>query len=268
MKVLNKKVFILSILLLFPVLICAQSRLIKRGTVPVKKTVVVELESKAKHYVGVCPVTIKMTGKITASAPMTVRYNFVRSDGITTRGNVLKFMSKGTKSISFKWALNKNGQAWVRFVVKTESGKVKEAKQEFEVTCNNLNQVGQADFSLKKIQKPDLTISGISFLNGTPKVNKANEFLIGVKNISRFRGKPSPPCHITVQIFVGIQLELFESFPVPEIPSGVNKVVPVPFTFTQPGKWRIEAWVDGKKEVKELDEKNNTKSLSFQILLP
>ena len=266
MKFFNKKICLLAILLLVPLMMSAQSRLAIKSPIVAKKMVIVKLESNAKHYRGVCPVIVKMTGKITTPSSMRVSYSFLRSDGSRPQWNSLNFPGAGTKVLPFTWKISKDYNGWVQLIVKTENDERRSEKFHFDVVCDNVNKTGQADMKIKKIKKPDLIVSGIEIWSHPVKTGEATKIAIGVKNIDNRKLRKSPPCNLAVRLFNDThQLMLYELYPIPAIPSGVIQFVFIPYTFSQQGNWRIEAWADAKKEVSEIDETNNIKSLNFYV---
>lgn len=267
MKFLNKKICLFSILLLVPLMISAQARLAKTSPIVAKKMVIVKLESYAKHYRGICPVTVKMTGKIIVPSAMSVKYMFRRSDGSRPKLNSLIFKEAGTRVLPFTWKISKDCNGWVQLIVRTESSEWSSEKFHFDVVCDNKPQVGVSpgDPKIKEIQKPDLIVSGINITDPV-RAGIPTFIFIHVKNISnsRTRTQQSPPCNLTVQLYLNINLMLFKLYPIPAIPSGTSKIISIPYNFS-PGQWRIQAWADGKEEVSETDETNNVKSFKFYV---
>ncbi len=265
MKFLKKKMCLLSILLFVPLMLSAQARVVKTSPVVAKKMVIVKLESYTKHYRGICPVTVKMTGKIIVPSAMSVKYMFLRSDGSRPKLNSLIFKEAGTRVLPFTWKISKDYNGWVQLIVRTEKSEWRSEKFHFDVVCDNTPQAGvsQGDPKITKIQKPDLIVSGIKITDpvraGIPAF-----IYIHVKNISNRGTQQSPPCNLTVQLHLNINLMLFKLYPIPAIPSGTSKIISIPYNFS-PGHWRIEAWADGKEEVSETDETNNVKSFKFYV---
>ncbi|MEN8152941.1 MAG: CARDB domain-containing protein [Acidobacteriota bacterium] len=233
MKILKKTVCMFVAIMLVSVMMVSAQRQIQRKKLPMVRTFVkVELISPANHYVGVCPVTVKMTGKITVSKAMTVKYYFKRSDGVTSRLTPLIFTTAGTKNIPFTWKLGKDGQAWVQLIVKTASGEVKSFQKEFDVKCDKKRKVikkltpAQMKAELKPLKmgpariighkavlkqaddlpkvKPvvaDLDIIGLNIQPHPGKIHQDVAFSVVVKNISRVRMEHSPSCYLKV-IFI------------------------------------------------------------------
>ena len=58
------------------------------------------LSASQTTYSGVCPITINVTGSVTASQAGTVQYHFIRPDGSTSGGKTLTFTSGGSQSVT------------------------------------------------------------------------------------------------------------------------------------------------------------------------
>ena len=166
MKILQKFLCITSILMLLSVSMIAsgQQRIIK-NPLRVKSLVKVELKSSAKYYFGICPKTVKMTGKITIPKSMSVKYYFVKYDGVLSQSaSVTSLMVKGLNHVHFSWKINKDCQAWVQLVVKTSSSVVKSNKVEFKVNCDEEKTIKPqlTKFNRGKQLKPEL-VKAIKF---------------------------------------------------------------------------------------------------------
>ena len=268
MKFSNKKIYLLVILLLVPVMITAQARITKSSPLVVKKLVIVKLESYAKHYRGVCPVTVKMTGKITTPSSMSVEYMFLKSDGSRPKWNSLAFPGAGTKELPFTWTISKNFTGWVQLVVKTGNSERRSDKFHFDVVCNNSVQVGQADLHMKKII-PTVDLSVVDIALSPAKIYSGDEltFFITIKNLSQMEGKQSPPSHLKVKLGFVKHKKWFTlpDQPVPPIPSGKTHTVKIKSKASRPGGWLLRAVADGNEIIREIKEGNNVKSKSFYV---
>ncbi|MCK5222549.1 MAG: hypothetical protein KAR14_13270 [Candidatus Aminicenantes bacterium] len=299
MKFFKKKIYFLSILLLIPFMITAQIRVSKTKLQPVRTLIKVELQSLAKHYVGICPVNVKMTGKITVSAPVTVKYRFERSDGVRARFIQLA-LPKGVKLLPFTWKLNKNGQYWVELVVISGGKEFRSGKKEFDVKCDltgrkkiikrdnimPLKQIGQAriinlkpvvmqsDDTMTVIPKvSDLVVKSIQMQPIPGKVNKKVTFRIIVKNISNIRNEHSKACYLLMKFYHAGDppyYSNYESKPyyyvIPAIASGSEVTIEVDFYFYKKYLWTLKAYADGKKTVHEINEDNNWRPKYFPIV--
>jgi len=56
-------------------------------------------------YNGACPGVITFTGKIKSTAPATVRYRWIRSDGAIAPIKSITFTAAGTKTVTTTWTL-------------------------------------------------------------------------------------------------------------------------------------------------------------------
>lgn len=299
MKKFAEKFCFLSILLLITSIISAQSRGIKLKPGMIKPQIKVELQSLAKHYMRVCPVEVKMTGKITVSAPITLKYRFERSEGGEARFIQLT-LPKGEKTLPFKWKLNKNGQFWVELVVVFAGKEFRSGKREFNVKCNSdtrkldrkltekkfhLEQIGQvrlinldpvlkqSDYKMSVIPKvADLKIGGIKVYPEPGKYARKIKFKIRVKNISQIREGYSKSCYLSIQFsFVKTDPSVvyYKSekyyYVIPEIGSGSEVTLELYWRFFDQAKWRVYVCADAKKTVHEIDEENNCYARRFRI---
>ena len=136
MKFFSKKVFIIGVVIIATaVLINGQRQILKKVPIIKLSTVKAELKSSVKYYNGVCPETIKMTGTIIVPGPMSIKYSFLRSDGVVVFPGTVNFSTKGSKNIPFVWSIEKDYKGWVEFIVKTPTGEVRSGKTEFMVKC-------------------------------------------------------------------------------------------------------------------------------------
>jgi hypothetical protein len=157
----------------------------------------VELISTAKYYVGVCPVKVKMTGKITVRRAMTLKYYFVRSDGVKTRLAPLIFRRGGTKNVPFSWSVGKDYYGWVQLIVNHNGRLIKSAKKDFQVKCDKkpvLTPVKKIDPTKIRVKKPELVFIQ---KNTTMVINKLNKHLPPTLNtctLAKWTMKaPKPP---------------------------------------------------------------------------
>jgi hypothetical protein len=75
------------------------------------------LKSNVSNAAGRCPMKITFTGDITVSAPGTVKYTFLRSDGAGTRIYEIRFKEAGTQPVSTEWTLG-----WSRSATQINGG--------------------------------------------------------------------------------------------------------------------------------------------------
>lgn len=260
------------------------------GKKPVLKVIVnTELQSPAKHYEGFCPAKVKMTGKIDATGPVILKYQFLRSDGVKSRLITLNFTGRGSKTIPFNWEINKDYQGWVQLIVKLPKKEIKSNKFYFDVKCdkkrantkppirigevrilNNSPALQITDYKLKSLKVSDLIIKNI-IIQPTAQVREKDvNFTIIVKNISNLREKQSPPCflkfYFTYYHDQTQQHLLTEECPLPSIPSGGEITLKYVYKFDAGNKWfRINILVDSKLQVKEINENNNFMFEKFYI---
>ncbi len=303
MKLLKTKVFMIFVLIpVFVLMVSAQRQLLKRKSLPVRTLVKAELISPANHYREFCPVTVKMTGKITVSKAMTVKYYFKRSDGVTTRLTPLIFTVPGTKNVPFSWKLGKDGQACVQLIVKTASGEVKSLQKEFDVKCDRKVIKKLTAAQIKKLYKPiqigrariigpkavlkqaedilkvapvvsDLVIKSINIQPDPGKTYEEITFSVIVKNVSNIRMEHSPSCYL--KVVLSFNAGLFSPvnyvsdpyfYVIPEIGSMGERTIEFKLKLPCAIRWKIVAWADGKDTVKEFDENNNHKHETVEII--
>jgi len=59
------------------------------------------------------PTSVRFTGRINATGPGQVVYQWVRSDGAGTPQHTLHFSKPGPLPVSFTWAVSGNTSGWV-----------------------------------------------------------------------------------------------------------------------------------------------------------
>jgi hypothetical protein len=82
---------------------------------------------------GGCPAKAHFTGKIRATGPMDVTYQWLRSDGSHTE-HTINFTRAMTQNISTDWSLNKRTEAWMQLVI-VSPARMQTAKANFSVNC-------------------------------------------------------------------------------------------------------------------------------------
>jgi len=96
-----------------------------------------QLSAVPSSFEGDCPVTINFAGSITLEGGGgTVKYQFVRSDGITMLPQTLTFDAPGTKEVSTTWQLDRNLAAWMAIRV-LEPQTVESDRATLKVQCRN-----------------------------------------------------------------------------------------------------------------------------------
>ena len=154
MKLFTKKVcLIIVIMLVSTSMVVSGQQLLKTKPLVLKSLVKVELTATAKYYVGVCPVTVKMTGTIKVPKAMTVKYYFLRSDGAKSIEKSLKFFTAGSKNVNYSWKIGKDYQGWVQLLVKANVQVVKSIKVGFQVKCDKVSAI-----QIKQLQSKQLVI--------------------------------------------------------------------------------------------------------------
>ncbi len=304
MKLDLKVILFLIILLLSAVLVSAQTRVIQSKPGIIRTMIKVELQSQAKYYVGVCPVEVKMTGKITASAPVTVKYRFEKSEGGMVKLQTLR-LAKGVNTLPFKWKLNKNGQYWVKLLVVLSGKEHWSDLQTFEVKCDpserkkilkqlavpqkkiSLEQIGpvklinpkpvvqQSNDKISEIPKvADLVVSWIYIDPQPGKTYNNIKFIVTIKNISSYRTEHSKSCYLRI-VFRHKNSNPYNPgyiysdpyfYVIPEISSGSYVNLEVYFKFYNINRYTIIACADAKKTVNEINEENNCKWRYVTIL--
>lgn len=112
---------------------------ISSGNTPVPFAVTsIGMTSNPTNYIGVCPVTITITGAMTVSGSGTVTYYWDRSDGTQSATQSLKFNTAGTQTITYTWTLGSAGESlngWVR-VYNDHPNHQYFKKAEFTISCS------------------------------------------------------------------------------------------------------------------------------------
>ena len=117
------------------------------------------------EYRGFCPHKFVFTGRITVNREGTVRYTWLRSDGIPRKTYTLEFAAAGTKTVTHEWEL---GGAM---------GTYRDRWAQIEILAPNSRRSNQAEFDLECIpmahaERKIYTISGrlISYTLADPYV--------------------------------------------------------------------------------------------------
>ncbi|MCK5005366.1 MAG: hypothetical protein KAS21_09770 [Candidatus Aminicenantes bacterium] len=152
MKLFSKKVCLILVLMLVSIsMVVSGQQLLKTKQLALKSLVKVELIATAKYYVGVCPVTIKMTGTIKVPKAMSAEYYFLRSDNAKSKTNLLMFFAAGSKNVKFSWKIGKDYQGWVQLLVKANGQVVKSKKVGFQVKCDKVSAIQLKQFQAKQL---------------------------------------------------------------------------------------------------------------------
>jgi hypothetical protein len=116
------------------------------------------------EYRGFCPHKFIFTGRITANREGTVRFTWLRSDGIPRKTYILAFEAAGTKTVTHEWelggAMGTYRDRWAQIEVLAPNS-VRSNQAEFDLEC--LPQMQQAE-------RKFYTISGrlISYASQAP----------------------------------------------------------------------------------------------------
>lgn len=102
----------------------------------IRPLVKAELVCHASKFMGKCPVTVMMDGKISSTGAVTVYYHFKRSDNAVMRAVKLVFKARGTKTVPFTWKIGKDGSYAVQLVVKVGSKEITSQWVGFMVDCD------------------------------------------------------------------------------------------------------------------------------------
>ena len=288
------KTLLISILLIFIVTnISAEVKLMKRSPKVIKSVVKVELKSQAKYYVGVCPVKVKMTGIITVSKAMSVKYFFKRSDNTQSRLTPLVFSRAGSREIPFSWSLSKDCQAWVQLVVKTGTSEIKSEKIEFTVDCDERKilkkQVAKINWSIMK--KPILKsrvefkvdISKLKVIKKLVDLTIVDLHLIPMKiyhyeqplrifmKVGNQGVASSSACKLKLTFIASVphpvEGKVFDHmYNIPALPPGGTVTGLKIFHHFWPGEWRIVVHVDPTGLVAESDENNNFDAKIIKVI--
>ena len=292
------KTLLISLLLIFMVMnISAEVKLMKRSPKAIKSVVKVELKSQAKYYVGVCPVKVKMTGIITVSKAMSVKYFFKKSDNTQSRLTPLVFSRAGSREIPFSWSLSKDCQAWVQLVVKTGTSEIKSGKIEFKVDCDERKilkkQVAKINWSMmkkpvlksrvefkvanEKLTKlpgnvgimPDLLIDALMVI--PPKIYHYEQQLRIYMRVGNQGVKKANACKLTLTFIASVphpvEGKIFDHvYNVPALPPGETVYGIKVFHHFWPGEWRIVVLVDSTGLVAESDENNNFDAKIIKVI--
>jgi len=105
------------------------------------------------EYTGFCPHKFTFTGRITTNREGTVRYTWLRSDGIPRKTYTLEFQAAGTKTVTHEWELG------------GVMGTYRDQWAQIEILAPNSRLSNQAEFDLKcipqmRVERKIYTISG------------------------------------------------------------------------------------------------------------
>jgi hypothetical protein len=113
--------------------------------VPIPKIGVTMMKAQPETYSGTCPTAITFKGHIAAagmisvSKPVTVKYVFVRSDGVTGPEQTVTFTKQGAQTVSNTWHIGGPGfstSGWQ--AIRIISPDPKESKKaNFTLNCSN-----------------------------------------------------------------------------------------------------------------------------------
>ena len=76
------------------------------------KVVKVEAFVKPVHFAGKCPKRFDFVGKITVNRPGVVKYRWIRSDGAIAPVKTIRFLRRGTRTVTSYWQLSTQGKHW------------------------------------------------------------------------------------------------------------------------------------------------------------
>ena len=82
---------------------------------------------------GGCPAKVHFTGRIRATGPLDVTYQWLRSDGSHTE-HQMHFARPGSQNIATDWNLNTTINGWMQLVI-LEPKRMQTAKANFSVNC-------------------------------------------------------------------------------------------------------------------------------------
>jgi hypothetical protein len=118
-----------------------------------------------------CPAVIKFTGMISVTAPTTVQYKFIRSDGASAPVQTLVFDKPGKKPVTTTWTLGgpelPTYEGWEAIKI-ISPRQVASNKASFSITC-----AGQQPGN-----KPDLVIEGI-------RLDRDCNVMVKVRNVGK-----------------------------------------------------------------------------------
>jgi len=113
--------------------------------VPIPKIGAMMMKAEPGSYAGKCPTVITFKGHIAAagmisvSKPVTVKYAFIRSDGVTGPVQTITFTKQGAQTVTNIWHIGGPGfstSGWQ--AIKIISPDPKESKKaSFTLNCNN-----------------------------------------------------------------------------------------------------------------------------------
>ena len=82
---------------------------------------------------GGCPAKVHFTGRIRATGPLEVTYQWLRSDGSHT-DYTIQFARASQKAIATDWAISKNYSGWMQLVILAPA-RLQTIKANFSVNC-------------------------------------------------------------------------------------------------------------------------------------
>jgi hypothetical protein len=98
----------------------------------------VSVSVSEREYKGFCPHKFVFTGRITANREGTVRYTWLRSDGIPRKTYTLDFQAAGTKIVTHEWELGgtmgKYENCWARIEILAPNSRTSN-KAVFDLEC-------------------------------------------------------------------------------------------------------------------------------------
>jgi hypothetical protein len=132
-------------------------------TIQAFKVTGVSVSVSENEYTGFCPHKFVFTGRITTNREGTVRYTWLRSDGIPRKTYTLEFQAAGTKTVTHEWELGGT------------MGTYRDRWAQIEILAPNSRLSNQAEFDLKcipqvRVERKIYTISGrlISYASQAP----------------------------------------------------------------------------------------------------
>jgi hypothetical protein len=256
-------------------------------------TVKAELVCHANKFIGKCPVTVMMDGKISSTGPITVYYHFKRSDNAVMRAVKLVFKARGTQTVPFRWKLGKDGNYWVQLVVKAGSKEIKSNIKYFQVDCDEQTAMkpGLQKFDAKLVKIPQIKLKpkfqleklekafkkvvpidlAIVELRTAPHIHWNQTMRVFVR-IANYGKKKSPWCKLWVTLIseipspkTGKKVFVFK-YNLKPVPSGYSFWAYLPYVHFWPCKWTVKVHVDATNIIPEgIKEGNNIKYTTVTV---
>jgi hypothetical protein len=112
--------------------------------------VTVSLQAPVNVYEGGCPVEVGVTGEITVTDPSvtSVRYQFVRSDGVGSPVTTLQFPKPGSLPVSIETQVGGDFIGWMGIRILAPGENRIAAKASFDVRCTNIESDWSPTFAI------------------------------------------------------------------------------------------------------------------------